>query len=329
MESIDIIATKKPFLYQGKRSFRTNIGGVFTFLFFLLTILISAFYLQNLFFETNYSGVNKIESSNTLGWDPVDIKVLLKINKTEENIFYPYYQINEKIQFDHNSTCNSSQMKLFEEKEDTRFSYYCVKINSFLRWSFKIRCFFEKAKKMGLTCDSKDRVITYKIITQKFITENDDRINMKIYNLSDIYKNNTNFYYNFNKAILDYDYIFNSPEIHYYSDISNINSYPQYYANNQSVMSILLEFKPLKSFIVTKTNKKFNDELANLFAVLQLILLVLNFFYYLAADYLFERESLENLLKLYDIKDFTRNQSESRYDENICKSNLHFYKFFK
>jgi len=320
MESLDIISTKKPFLYKGKRSFRTNIGGIFTILFISLTILISAFFFKKLFFETKYEGLNKFESSNTLGWNPVDIQVLLKINKTEEKIYYPYYQINEKIKLDQNSTCNSSQMNFFEEKEDLRFSYYCVQIDTFQRWSFKIRCYFEKAKDIGVTCDSNERVVTYKIITQQFISETDDRIHKKIYNLSNINKNNTNFDYNFNKAIVDNDYIFNSPETYYYSDISNINTYPLWFANDISVMCFLLEFKPYKSFIITKTNKKFNDELANLFAVLKLIILILNVIYYLAVDYLFERESLENLLKLYDSQDFTRNQNERKFDEIIIKS---------
>lgn len=320
MEVIDIITTNKPFLFKGEHNFKTKIGGILTIIYILIGFILSFFYLKNLIEHENYQKINKIEA-NAFDWGPVSIKVLAKTPKSDEKLGFIYYQVNQFNRYNMTEPCTKDQLEEMNEAgNDKNFNYYCTTINSFYRWSFKQRCLLDIAEQLGLSCHSTDRAINYKFLAYEFYSERDMSIRKKIYELNNFHKNVSIFNFNHNKLIIDKDYFFKSSEIVYFSDISYVDFFTDFWSETgNNAMTSLVELYSRKTFIIEKNYEKFGDGLAKVSSLLNLFVFFILFFYYFYLNYLYEKEILEYLLRYTDTKAFLPLKNES--DLGIISSN--------
>lgn len=311
MEIIDIVSNNKPFLHKSEKTFKTKLGGILTVIYISIAVILCYVYFANLLYYENFQKLNKIEA-NPIDWDPVDIKVLVKSPKSDEKIQYLYYQINEADKIIMNRTCTEEELKLMNETaDDPNFNYYCTVINSFYRWSFKKRCYWEQAKSLGLACESKDRALHYKFLAYEYYSETDMYPKQKSYELKDFHRNVSIFNFNHNKLIIDKDYIFRNLEIIYFSDISYVDFFKSFWTDDgESVMTSLVEVYSRTNFVIEKNYHKFGDQLAKVSSVLCVIILLIYFFYDFYLNYCFEKDRLEFLLKYIDINYFLPQKNE-------------------
>jgi hypothetical protein len=300
MENFDLISTGVNFFYKGNKKCKSDLGGMLSILFYLSFVICSLFYFIDFFQQNKWSSVNKITTTDSSGWDPFEIQVLHKSLKTEEGLHDLYYQINEvkTIFFNKNMTCTKEQMKEMEMEPNPDYNFFCFKVDQFLPYSIKKRCYHSKAKAMKKNCFSNERNITVRFLSSFLDSEKMSQPVKKFHDAKEVYGRKNQIFVTYNKLIDSTNYFFEDEKLSYFSEVWFQEDMDSMWDQGTYTISPLVDIIPLQKLIIERRTAKFNDILAKVLSIIQLIFLFLGGFHkYIYSEYSFNTKQLDWWLK--------------------------------
>jgi hypothetical protein len=303
MNNLDLIASNINLFYRGNKKFKSKVGGMLSIFLYLSAIICFLSYFITFFQENKWESINKITTTDSTGWEPFEIKVLHKSLKFEEPFQELYYQMNEvKLTFfNKNMTCTQEEMEEMDMKPDSNYNFYCFKFNQFLSFSIKKRCYHSLAKIMKADCFSNERNITVRFLSYYLDSEKISNPIKKFHDVNEIYGKKNQIFVTHNKLIDDTSYFYQNQQVSYFSEVWYQEDMPSMWNQGTYTLSPLVDVIPLQKLIISRKSAKFNDVLAKVLGIIQLIALLLEgfhryfylefSFYYKQLNWWFQKEA--------------------------------------
>lgn len=292
MNRIDILANGINFFYRGNKKFKSNVGGILTIILYTSALSCFLAYFIEFFHQQKWSSVNKITTTDSTDWKPFEIKVLHKSLKREEGLQDLYYQINEQktIFLNNNMTCNKEELEEMEIEPHPDYNFFCFKINEFLSYSKKKRCYHSIAALMKTNCFTNERNITVRFLSYYLESEKIAEPKKKIHDAKEVYGRKNQIFVTYNKLEDDSNYFFENSKISYFSEVWFQEDMTYMWDQGTYTISPLLDVIPLQKLIIQRKTIKFNDVLAEVIGIIELFTIIFTGLYrFIYLEYSFNR----------------------------------------
>jgi hypothetical protein len=302
MKNLDLIASNVDLFYRGNKKYKSKVGGMLSIFLYTSSLVCFLIYFIQFFKKGQWESINKITTTDSTDWEPFEIKVLHKSPKFEDSFQELYYQMNEiKMTFFNKSMkCTYQEMQEMEMEPDPNYNFYCFKFTEFFSHSIKKRCYHTLAALMKTNCFENERNITVRFLSYYLDSEKISKPIKRFHDVKEIYKKKNQIFVTYNKLIDDTNYFFQNEEVSYFSEVWFQEDMNQFWDQGTYTLTPLVDVIPLQKLIISRKTSKFNDVLAKILGIMQLISIILDalhkFFYiefsfnYKQLNWWFEKE---------------------------------------